>query len=64
MNKASELSHRIVQTMRRAGMKIDVTHDEETDDSVVEHVTDLDVQSDGYDYNVRLTVIRFGRTEH
>ncbi|KKN04031.1 hypothetical protein LCGC14_1101630 [marine sediment metagenome] len=59
MNKASELSHRIVQTMKRSGMSVDVVHDTITEDSVVEHVTDLDVEVGNSTYNVRLTVIRF-----
>lgn len=59
MNKANELSKEIVRLMTQSGMSIETVHDELTSDSVVEHVTDLDVETNGCTYNVRLTIIRF-----
>ena len=65
MDTANELSAQIVALIKKdEGMTIEMeVNDEVTEDSVVEHVTDLDVKAGDYVYNVRLTVIRFGLSQ-
>ena len=61
IDTAEDMCKELVRLMSQHGMKTDIVNDVHTNDSIVEHVLDVDVIVQGYIYNVHINVNRFSK---
>ena len=61
IDTAEDMCKELVRLMSQRGMKTDIVNDLHTNDSIVEHVIDVDVITHGYKYDVHITVCRFSK---
>lgn len=62
IDKANEMCDLIVQMLQDKGMSTDIVNNNVDEDSVCEHVIDVDVVHDDYIWNVHIDVVRFYKT--